>query len=82
MSGWKPEYPGQTEPVWVWWERDEPEDGLLGFHTVKDCNRFSQGKPGPYRRRVAKDGKTISQLTTWADIVNDARAAIRSGEKA
>lgn len=29
---WKPEYPGQTEPLWVWWTPDEPEDGLLGFH--------------------------------------------------
>lgn len=55
--------------VWVWWERDEPEDGLVGFHTVKDRDAFSAGKPGPYRRRVSPLGKTTSQLEGWSDLV-------------
>ena len=69
MKGWKPEYPGQIEPVWVWWDRDEPEDGLLGFHTKADRDRFARKAPGPYRRRISPTGKTISQTETWSDIV-------------
>lgn len=65
---WKPEYPGQTEPLWVWWMPDEPEDGLLGFHTKEDRNGFSRKAPGPFRRRIAKDGKTIRQHGDWRDI--------------
>lgn len=56
--------------VWVWWDRDEPEDGLLGFHTKNDRDAFSQGGPGPYRRRISADGRTISQKELWADIVS------------
>jgi len=68
---WEPEYPGQErEPVWVWWERDEPENGLLGFHTAEDCDRFSAGGEGPFRRRIAADGKTISQTETWSDFID------------
>jgi hypothetical protein len=71
MTGWKPEYPGQErEPVWVWWDRDEPEDGLLGFHTSEDCRRFSNSQPGPYRRRVAEDGRTIPQVGGWSEMIS------------
>jgi hypothetical protein len=70
---WKPEYPGQErEPVWTWWSRDEPEDGLLGFHTKQDRDRFSRNEPGPFRRRVADDGRTISQLADWKDVFTGA----------
>lgn len=69
MRGWKPDYPGQIEPLWVWWMPDEPEDGLLGFHTKKDRDSFSQKKPGPFRRRIAADGKTISQTETWGGMI-------------
>lgn len=55
--------------VWTWWDRDEPEDGLLGFHTKKDRDNFSKGKPGPFRRRISSDGKTILQMETWSDTV-------------
>lgn len=55
--------------VWVWWDRDEPEDGLVGFHTAKDRDAFSKGKPGPYRRRVSPYGKTISQTEDWAGMI-------------
>lgn len=67
---WTPEYPGQIEPVWTWWDRDEPEDGLVGFHTFEDCRRFSDGKPGPYRRRISPTGKTISQTEDWRGLVD------------
>ena len=60
-------------PVWVWWDRDEPEDGLLGFHTKEDRDRFSKKAPGPYRRRISPDGKTISQLETWQDMMAGVR---------
>ena len=55
--------------VWVWWDRDEPEDGLLGFHTKEDRDTFSEDRPGPFRRRVSPDGRAVSQLETWSDIV-------------
>lgn len=66
--------------VWCWWDRDEPEDGLLGFHTKSDRDRFSSGKPGPFRRRIAKDGHTISQTRNyWDDLIAEAREKL--GEK-
>lgn len=66
MSDWKPDYPGQErEPVWVWWDRDEPEDGLWGFHTFEDALRFSNEQPGPYRRRISDDGSTTPQMGGW-----------------
>lgn len=61
---------------WVWWDRDEPEDGLLGFHTQGDLDRFSSNAPGPYRRRLSADGRTISQLATWADRMAEVKAAL------
>lgn len=67
---WAPEYPGQTEPVWTWWDRDEPEDGLVGFHTREDRDRFAADRPGPFRRRISPIGKTISQLEDWHGFVD------------
>ena len=29
--------------VWCWWDRDEPEDGMTGFFTAEDRNRFFAG---------------------------------------
>lgn len=55
--------------VWGWWSRDEPEDGFAGFHTKEDLEAFKRGGPGPFRRRLADDGRTVSQLASWADIV-------------
>lgn len=53
---WKPEYPGQREPAWVWWTPGEYDDDLAGFHTRVDRNEFKLGLPGPFRRRFkAKD---------------------------
>jgi hypothetical protein len=46
---------------------DEPEDGLLGFHTRQDRDSFSRNAPGPFRRRIAQDGKTIRQNGDWRD---------------
>lgn len=55
---WKPEYPGQPrEPSWVWWERDEHEEDLLGFHTKEDRDRYGSGAPGPFRRRLCQRGQ-------------------------
>lgn len=67
---WKPEYPGQKEPVWCWWDRDDNEDGLLGFHTKKDRDRFSKGGAGPFRRRISEHGKTIPQSETWPEMID------------
>jgi hypothetical protein len=51
-TGWKPEYPEQTrEPAWVWWDRDEYDDDLAGFHTRTDRALYQSGAPGPFRRR-------------------------------
>lgn len=51
-TGWRSEYPGQTrEPSWVWWDRDEHDDDLAGFHTRRDRARYQRGAPGPFRRR-------------------------------
>lgn len=55
----------ERDCLWRWWERDEPEVGLLGFHTKRDRDDFSAGKPGRFRRRVSDDGRTISQTETW-----------------
>ncbi|ORE90953.1 hypothetical protein [Aurantimonas sp. 22II-16-19i] len=80
MAGeWKPEYPSQErEPVWVWWDRDEPETGLVGFHTKEDRDRFQKKEPGPYRRRVSADGKTISQLADWQDWMQECRDILKN----
>lgn len=71
MAGWKPEYPGQErEPSWVWWDRDESEHDLTGFHTREDRDRFQDGGPGPFRRRLVQPGRrAISQMEGWSDIV-------------
>jgi hypothetical protein len=55
----------EREYLWRWWRRDEPETGLLGFHYRQDRDDFSAGKPGPFRRRVSEDGRTISQTEGW-----------------
>lgn len=62
-----------SKPVWVWWDRNEPEDGLLGFHTKEDRDRFSNKEPGPYRRRISPEGKTISQIEEWKDMMAGVR---------
>lgn len=58
---------------WVWWERDEPEDGLTGFHTKEDRDRFSKGGDGPFRRRISADGHTTSQTWQWDDMMSEVR---------
>lgn len=58
----------ESEYLWRWWSRGEPESGLLGFHTRADRDAFSDGKPGPFRRRVSEDGRTISQTEMWDDM--------------
>jgi hypothetical protein len=63
--------------VWDWWDRDEPEEGFLGFHTKKDRDDFSAGKAGPFRRRLSADGRTISQLATWADWIKEAEDKLK-----
>ena len=57
--------------VWCWWDRGDSEDGLVGFHTAKDRDRFVEGKPGPFRRRVSPFGKTISQTETWREMLDN-----------
>lgn len=54
-----------AELVWVRWDRDEPEDGLLGFYNQIDRDEFSAGRRGPFRRVVSPDGRTISQMDDW-----------------
>ncbi len=51
--------------VWVWWSPGETEDGLTGFHTEQERDRFNPKEPGPYQRRVSKDGRTVSQMEDW-----------------
>ena len=62
-----------TDPeiVWCWWDRGDSEEGLVGFHTRKDRDRFVSGEPGPFRRRVSPYGKTTSQTATWRDMVDE-----------
>ena len=49
---------------WRWWSRGECEEGLQGFHTREDRDRFSEGGSGPFRRVVAREGeRTIYQTT-------------------
>lgn len=70
-----------TKLVWCWWDRDEPENGLLGFHTKADRDAFSAGKTGPFRRRLSADGRAIPQMNDlWADMVAEARASTKEGE--
>jgi len=57
--------------VWTWWSRGDNEDSLLGFHTKKDRDAFSRGDAGPFRRRVADDGRTVLQTATWADMIEN-----------
>lgn len=66
---WRPSYPGQPAPQWRWWNRTDPELGLLGFLTKADRDFFSKGKPGPYRRIVAPDGRTILQNEDFRGMV-------------
>lgn len=54
-------------PVWVWWSPGEAEDGLMGFTTAEERDRFNPKDPGPYQRLVSPDGKTISQMESWGD---------------
>lgn len=67
-----------TKYVWVWWDRDEPEDGLMGFHTKEDRDRFSRKEPGPYRRRVSKDAKTINQMNDWQEMMSEFREILKN----
>lgn len=67
-----------SEHVWVWWDREEPEDGLLGFHTEEDRDNFQTKQPGPYRRRVDPNGKTISQMDSWDDMMSRVRQALNN----
>jgi hypothetical protein len=73
MSGkpepWRPAYPGQRKPQWRWWKATDPELGLLGFLTRQDRDNFSKGKPGPFRRIVAADGRTILQGEDFRSMV-------------
>jgi hypothetical protein len=71
----------QDKLPWVWWDRDEPEDGLTGFHTAEDRDRFSRGDPGPFRRRISEDGHTVSQMWEWADFMADVRASLRTSDR-
>ena len=75
---WTPEYPGQIEPVWCWWDRDEPEDGLVGFHTVEERDRFSVGGDGAFMRRISKYGKTVSQLEDWHGMIERWRNQLKT----
>lgn len=70
--------PQEEKLPWVWWDRDEPEDGLTGFHTREDCDRFSRDEPGPFRRRISADGHTTSQMWQWSDLIAAARIALAS----
>ena len=54
---------------WRWWNRSDPELGLLGFATKIDRDNFNDGKPGPFRRVVAKDGSTIIQGEGFHEMV-------------
>ena len=54
MANWRPEYPGQVEPVWVWWDREEWDGDLAGFHTREDRDRYQRGERGPFRRRFSR----------------------------
>lgn len=64
--------------VWVWWDRDEPEDGLLGFLTEQDRDNFTTKKPGPYRRIVDPGGKKISQMDDWACMMSEIRQILNN----
>lgn len=55
------------KPVWVWWSPGEPEDGLLGFTTEAERDRFNPKDSGPYQRLVSPVGRTISQMESWED---------------
>ena len=79
MSTWRPEYPGQKEPVWAWWSKGEREDDLLGFHTRSDRDAFSRGEQGPFRRRLCPRGETGSPQTI--DGLHDMVARIQGKER-
>ena len=59
----------ETTLPWRWWNRADPELGLLGFATRKDRDDFSNGKHGPFRRVVADDGRTILQNEDFRGMV-------------
>lgn len=61
--------PQAAKPVWRWWGRQDPELGLLGFFTKADRDDFSDGRPGPFRRVVADDGRTIIQNEDFRGMV-------------
>ena len=54
---------------WRWWNRTDPELGLLGFLTREDRDAFSANAPGPFRRIVATDGRTILQNEDFGGMV-------------
>jgi len=67
---WRPAYPGQLEPQVRLWHRTDPELGLLGFLTKADRDAFSKSDhPGPFRRIVSEDGRTILQNEDFQGMV-------------
>ena len=44
---------------------------MTGFFTAEDHNRFFANGPGPFRRVLAPDGHTTSQIDEWNDILRD-----------
>ena len=57
--------------VWCWWDRDETEDGMTGFVTPQDRNKFSAGGPGPFRRILTSDSHTVSQMSRFRGMLQD-----------
>lgn len=76
---WKPSYPGQKMPQWRLWQRTDPEVCLLGFLTKEDRDAFSAGDPGPFRRIISENGKTILQNEDFKGMVR--RLAYDAGIK-
>ena len=58
-----------TGMEWRWWNRTDPELGLLGFFTKADRDAFSSGRAGPFRRVVARDGRTVLQNEDFRGMV-------------
>ena len=79
-ASWEPTFPGQEAPQVRLWCRTDPELGLLGFLTRQDRDAFSNtDHPGPFRRIVAKDGRTILQNEDFHGMVS--RLAYDAGIK-
>ena len=57
--------------VWCWWDRGETEDGMTGFVTPQDHNKFSAGGLGPFRRILTPDGHTVSQMSRFRGMLQD-----------